>query len=128
MGTLNTVEYDVAEAKQWCDYLDRVVGECRRLMTEKRVPESETLDAFLEDSKVVLRTVKRDVSAAMGRGEKTSRTAISMTAEEHKRLLSMSESMLNLLQILEIRKAVVLDRTDAVGRVAAAIVGGTFTA
>jgi hypothetical protein len=127
MGTLSTNEYDVAEAKQWCDYLDRIVGECRRLMTEKRVPESDTLDAFLEDSEVVLRTVKRDVSAAAARGDITARTDISMTSEEHKRLVSMSESMLNLLQILELRKAVVLDRTEAVGRVAAAIVGGTFT-
>ena len=75
----------------------------------------------------MLRTVKRDVSTASARGEKTTATAISMTAEEHKRLISMSESMLNLLQILEMRKAVILDRTEAVGRVAGAIVGGAFT-
>lgn len=127
MGTLTSQPYDVAEGKEWCDYIERVLSECRRLMAEGRMPDSEGIDAFLADVPHVVQQVRRDVTSAAVRGESPIQTSVSMTSEEHKRLISMSESILNLLQILEIRKAVVLDRTPAVGRVAAAIVGGTFS-
>ena len=126
MGTLTSDEYDVDEAREWCAYLDRVTKECHRLMAEGRLPESDGVDGFLSDSGVVLQQVRMDIAAATGRGERTTRTAVRLTTEEYKRLLSMNESVLNLLQILEMRGAVVLDRSDAVGRVARAIIGGEF--
>jgi hypothetical protein len=126
MGTLTSDEYDVEEGREWCAYLDRVTKECRRLIAEGRVPESEGLDGFLADSEVVLQQVRIDVASAASRGEKTITTSVRLTSEEYKRLLSMNESILNLLQILEMRGAVALDRSDAVGRVARAIIGGQF--
>lgn len=126
MGTLTSDAYDVQEGREWCAYVERVSKECRRLIAEGRVPDSEGLDGFLADSGLVLQQVKRDVAAATGRGDKTVRTSVQLSPEEHKRLLNMNESILNLLQILEMRGAVSLDRSDAVGRVAGAIVGGQF--
>src|SRR4051812_15994091 len=123
MGTLTSHSYDVAEGLEWCTYLDRIVGECHRLRQEGRLPDSDGVDAFLADLVIVLRKVRGDVNAATSRGERTITTAIPMTSEEHKRIVSMSESILNLLEILEMRKAVVLDRSPAVARVAAALIG-----
>lgn len=126
MGTLTSQPYDVAEGEAYCAYLERITGECRRLMTEGRMPDSETTDAFLSDVGRIVRQVRLDTATARSRGERTICSAISMTNEERKRLDSLSESMLNLLQILELRGAVVLDRTDAVSRVAAAFAGADF--
>lgn len=126
MGTLTSDEYDVEEGREWCAYFDRISKECRRLMAEGRMPDSEGIEGFLSDAGMVLHQVRADLAAASAKGEKTTRTSIRLSNEEYKRLTSMNESILNLLQILEIRGAVVLDRTDAVGRVARAIVGGHF--
>ena len=127
MGTLTSKPYDVAEGVAYCDYLERIIRECRRLMSEGRMPDSDTTDAFLGDVGRIVRQVRLDVATAKSRGSRTVTSAITMTNEEHKRLDSLSESMLNLLQILELRKAVVLDRTDAIGRVASAFAEADFT-
>lgn len=127
MGTLASQPYDVAEGAAYCEYLERITKECRRLMAEGRMPDSDTTDAFLSDVGRIVRQVRIDIGTARATGQKTLRSAVTMTEQEHKRLDSLSESMLNLLQILELRKAVVLDRTDAVGRVAAAFAGAEFT-
>ncbi len=126
MGTLTTKPYDVAEGQEWCDYFQRLLGECQRLIGEKRVPDTEGLDAFLHDSNLVMQQIRRDVTTARGRGDKSTQTAVSMTNEEHKRMISISDSILNLLLILEMRGAVSLQRSEAVGRVATAIDAGEF--
>ena len=127
MGLLTSQEFDVAEGAAYCDYLERITKECRRLMAEGRIPDSDTTDAFLADVGRIVRQVRIDIGTAKATGQETIRSSVTMTNEEHKRLDSLSESMLNLLQILELRKAVVLDRTDAVSRVAAAFAGAEFT-
>ena len=127
MGTLTSHEYDVADAQEWCDYFDRISGECRRLVSEGRMPDTDALDAFLADSAAVLIQVKKDIGDARGRGAKSTRTSVSLSNEEHKRLLAMRESVLNLLEILEMRGAVKLDRTDGVARTVAALTTGTYT-
>ena len=128
MGTLTTQPYDVAEGQEWCDYFERLLGECQRLIGEKRVPDTEAMDAFMHDSRLVMQQVRRDVTAARGRGEKTTQTRVDLTKEEHTRMISISDSILNLLLILEMRGAVSLQRSEAVGRVAAAIDAGEFVA
>jgi t-SNARE complex subunit (syntaxin) len=126
MGTLTSHDYDVADAQEWCAYLDRITRECRRLILEGRMPDSEGVDAFLSDLAYVLRNVRQDIMTAASRGEATVRSRIELTHEEHKRVVTMSESVLNLLQILEMRGAVVLERTEAVSRVAKALVTGDY--
>ena len=126
MGTMTTLEYDVSDGQEWIDYFDRISVECRRLMAEGRMPDTEALDGFLADSSALLRQVRQDIATARSRGIKTTTTAVSLTAEEYRRLLDIRESVLNLLQILEMRGAVKLDRSEGVGRMVAALTTGTF--
>jgi hypothetical protein len=124
---MTTLEYDISDGMEWCDYFDRISSECRRLMSEGRMPDTEALDGFLADSSALLRQVRQDVASARARGAKTTVSSISLTSEEYKRLLAMRESVLNLLQILEMRGAVKLDRSEGVGRMVAALTNGPFT-
>jgi hypothetical protein len=126
MGTMTTLEYDISDGQEWCDYFDRISVECRRLVTEGRMPDTEALDGFMADSAALLRQVRHDIVAAQGRGATTTTTAVSLTKEEYKRLIDIRESVLNLLQILEMRGAVKLNRTEGVGRMVVALTAGTF--
>ncbi|MCU1588731.1 MAG: hypothetical protein JWN31_2224 [Frankiales bacterium] len=127
MGTMTTLEYDISDGQEWVDYFNRISGECRRLVAEGRMPDTEAVDGFLADSAALLRQVKEDIATARSRGAKTAITAVNLTAEEHRRLIDIRESVLNLLQILEMRGAVQLDRTEGVGRMVAALTTGTFS-
>ena len=127
MGTMTTLEYDISDGQEWCDYFDRIERECRRLVAEGRMPDTAALDGFLADSGELLRQVRHDIVSARGRGAKSTITAVSLTKEEYKRLIDMRESVLNLLQILEMRGAVKLDRTEGVGRMVVALTTGTFS-
>lgn len=126
MGSLTSQPYDVSEGKEYAAYLARVLGDCRQLMADKRLPESEGVLGFLDDAELVMRRVRIDTASAEGRGDATTRTSIAVTADEHQRILTMGESLLNLLEILELRKAINLNRTDAVARVANAFREGVF--
>lgn len=127
MGQLVTEAYDTAEGQEYVDYLERVLGECDRLRSEGRLPDNETIASFLDDAQGVLQQVRHDVAAASASGQRTVVTRVEMTHTEHNRMLAMNESVKNLLEILEFRQAVQLNRTEAVGRVAAAIQGGAFS-
>lgn len=126
MGTMTTLEYNVSDGEEWCDYFDRINVECRRLVSEGRMPDTQALDGFLVDSAALRRQVRNDVTVARGRGATTTITEVSLTKEEYKRLIDIRESVLNLLQILEMRGAVKLDRTEGVGRMVAALTTGTY--
>ena len=127
MGTLVSKDFDVDEAQEWCEYLTRVTRDCHRLIDEGRIPATDELAAFLNDTQLVLGKVKSDVNAARAGGLKTTHSRIDMSPEEHRRIFSMNDSLLNLLQILEMRGAIKLDRTPAVGRVADALAQGSFS-
>jgi hypothetical protein len=123
---MTTLEYDVSDGQAWCDYFDRISGECRRLVAEGRMPDTEALDGFLADSAVLRRQVIADIASARARGAQTAVTTVSLTKEEYRRLIDIRESVLNLLQILEMRGAVKLERSEGVGRMVAALTNGAF--
>jgi hypothetical protein len=126
MGTMTTLEYDISDGQEWCDYFDRIERECRRLVAEGRMPDTAALDGFLADSGELLRQVRHDIVTARGHGATSTTSSITLSTEEYKRLMDMRESVLNLLQILEMRGAVKLDRTEGVGRMVAALTQGPF--
>lgn len=126
MGTMTTLEYDVSDGEEWCEYFDRISRECRRLVNEGRMPDTEALDGFLVDSAALLRQVRHDVAAARRQGTSRTITSLSITKEEYKRLIDIRESVLNLLEILEMRGAVKLDRSDGVARMVAALTTGSY--
>ena len=127
MGQLACEPYDVDEGREYVGYLDHVLRECDRLLAVGRLPDSEAMRAFLDHAHVVLDHVRHDVAEAGATQQRTVRTVLTLTLDEHRRMVSMNESIKTLLEILEFRQAVQLNRTDAVGRVAAAIQEGSFT-
>lgn len=126
MGMLTTLEYDVSDGEEWIAYFTRIEGECRRLVSEGRMPDTEALDGFLRDSTDLVRQVRHDVAAARQRGASTTTTSLSLSKEEYKRLIEIREHVLNLMQILEMRGAMKLDRSEGVGRMVAAITNGPY--
>lgn len=126
MGTLTSQEYATEDGREYVAYLDRVLQECVRLRAEGRLPDSDGVDGFLGDAQVVLHQVRRDVASASARGAGLTTTEVRLSSEEHQRIVMMGESLRTLLEILEMRKALVLDRTPAVARVAQAVLEGSF--
>jgi hypothetical protein len=126
MGTLISEPYSVVEGQEYVAYLDRVLGECQRLLREGRLPDAEGIVGFLEDAQPVLQRVRRDVAAATATGETTIRSNVDLTTQEYQRYQTMGESVRNLLEILEMRDALVLNRTESVARVADAFQRGEF--
>ena len=128
MGTLVSHDYDTAEGQEYAAYLERILGECRRLRAEGRLPDSGGVVGFLDDCETILQAVRRDVALARSRGAARTRSEIDLSPEEHGRITAMGDSVLSLLEVLELRQAVVLDRTPAVGRVVDALLTGTYSA
>jgi hypothetical protein len=128
MGTLTSHPYDVSEGQEYAGYLDHVLTECHRLVREGRVPSDDGILAFLEHAAVVLRRVQADVASAGATGRSTIQSQVPMTPSEHQRYVTMNDSLRSLLEILELRDALALNRTEAVGRVSDAFLSGEFVA
>ena len=125
MGTLTSKPYLVSEGQEYVTYLENLLGQCRTLLAEGRLPDADGVADLLAVADLVLRRVRLDTAGAPGERRITS--SISMTATELKGLLAIAESMLSLLEILEIRQALEFNRTDAVARVGEAIYGGVYS-
>jgi hypothetical protein len=128
MGTLISKPYVVSEGQEYAEYLDRVLGECRRLLREGRLPDGDGVVAFLDDAQLVLQCVRRDVADAGASGRTTIRSELQLSKQEYDRYQTMGDSILTLLQVLEMREALVLNRTESVARVADAFQAGEWVA
>ena len=127
MGELVTQPYDPAEGAEYADYLEHISREADRLRREGRLPDNDTVMSFFDDVSVVVRKVREDARRGMANGDAQVVTRIELTPADYKRLMSMSESMRNLLEILEMREAIDMKRTDGTARVATAVREGTFS-
>lgn len=126
MGRLQTTPYAVADGREYVTYLAHVRQECARLVGEGRLPDSDELAGFLATAEQVVAQLRADVARAEQRGETTIASEIPMSASEHARMRNMNESFRNLLEILELRQALELNRTPAVARVAEAVQSGRY--
>jgi hypothetical protein len=126
MGTLISQPYALADGQEYVGYLEHVIAESQRLIAEGRMPSDEGLVAFFEDAQHVLGQVRRDVNAATAAGQPTVQSHVDFTAQEYARYRAMGESARTLLEILALRDALVLNRTEAVARVADAFTGAQF--
>ena len=127
MGRLVTRAFDVAEGQEYVEYLERVLDECVGLVDEGRLPDTEEMTRFLEVERDCLVQLRRDVRLAAAQGETQVVSEIPMDEQEHARMLTMNDTVANLLQILEYRQALELNRSEAVARVSQAILGGTYS-
>ncbi|HVE98536.1 MAG TPA: hypothetical protein VNA12_05085 [Mycobacteriales bacterium] len=128
MGQLVSAPYSTDDGVEYVAYLAHVQSECWRLVDEKRLPGSDELVAFLDSAERVVQQVRRDVAGATAAGDAVVVSTIPMLPAEHARMQNMNDSLRNLLEILEMRQALELNRTPAVARVAEAIMTGTFSA
>jgi hypothetical protein len=127
MGTLTTQPYAAADGEEYLAYLQNVFAEIPKMQAEGRMPSDAGTTDFLDDLRRVQAAVRADVGRAKATKSDTAQTSLSLTAAEYQRLLNMSETMQPLLAILELRKAVVLDRGAGAARVTVAFRDGTFT-
>lgn len=127
MGKFTTEPYAASDGAEYADYLQHILAESERLQRDGRLPDNEAVLMCFDSARVVMQQVRRDVTAAVARGEKTVVSTLAMTPAEHERMESMGESIGNLLEILELRKAVERRRTEGAGRVAAAVRDATYT-
>jgi hypothetical protein len=126
MGRLVTKPYDPVEGAEYADYLEHISREADRLRREGRLPDNETVMSFFDDVRGVVQQVRDDSSRATARGERQVVTTIQLSSADYRRIMSMSESMGTLLEILEMRQAVDMKRTEGTTRVATAVREGTF--
>lgn len=127
MGELVTRPYDPVEGAEYADYLEHISSEGDRLRREGRLPDNDTVLSFFEDVHRVIRQVRDDSTRARAHGEQQVITRIELGAADYRRMMDMSASMGTLLEILEMRQAVDMKRTDGTVRVATAVREGTFT-
>lgn len=127
MGTLVTQPYDPAEGAEYADYLEHISREADRLRREGRLPDNDTVLSFFDDVRGVISAVREDSSRARSRGEQQVVTTLTLSGADYRRMMSMSESMGTLLEILEMRQAVDMKRTEGTARVATAVREGTFS-
>ena len=128
MGRLVTRAFDVGDGQEYVTYLERVLEDCVGLAKEGRLPDTEEIARFLDVERDCLVQLRRDVRLAAARGDTQLVSEIPMDEQEHTRMLAMNDTVANLLQILEYRAALELNRTEAVARVSKAILGGTYSA
>lgn len=126
MGELVTAAYTVSDGEEYVTYLTHLVAECERLRAEGRVPDTEAILVFFDDLRTAKRLVRQDVTAATSRGEQSVVTRMPMPAADYQRMNSMNDSVRGLLEILQLRKAVDLQRTAGSERVALAFREGTY--
>ena len=127
MGQLRTAPYDVADGQEYAAYLANMVEECGRLASVGRLPDTDEMAGFLATARQVLAQVSSDVSRVQATGDSTIVSSIQMTAPEYSRMRNMNDTFRNLLEILEMRQALELNRTPGAGRVAESIQSGAFT-
>lgn len=127
MGRLESAPYDVEDGREYVEYLTRVQRDFARLVDSGRLPATDDLAAFMDTAEQVIDQVRRDVAHASATGRTEVVSVIEMSPAEHTRMVSMNDSLRTLLEILEIRQALELNRTPAVGRVSDAIQTGRFT-
>ena len=127
MGRLESAPFDIEDGREYVEYLTRVQQELDRLIDAGRVPGTDDLTAFMQTGQQVVDQIRRDIAHASATGRTDVVSVIEMSPAEHTRMVSMNDSLRTLLEILEIRQALELNRTPAVGRVSDAIQAGRFS-
>ena len=126
MGELVSRPYDVNDADAYVEHLEHGLREAERLMREGRIPSTEDVYRYVDGVRAASRQIAGDAANARARGETTVVSRFERTAAEHAGTSSLGEHLGVLLEILEMRDAADLRKTDASRRVAEALKGGTF--
>ncbi|MDP9100568.1 MAG: hypothetical protein M3N21_00220 [Actinomycetota bacterium] len=126
MGFMVTAAYAPADGDEYVAYQRRLDGELARLRAEGRLPDNDSVEAFLDQLRRIVRIIASDVISARSRGETDVVSRFEMTAAEFRSRRDMNDSLRNLLEILQMRQALDMQRTAGAGRVADALGAATF--
>jgi hypothetical protein len=125
--TFTTQPYVPDDGREFGQYMQVVMKSMDRLRTDGRVPDDPGMDTLLAFWRAVTTQVKKDVDRADSVSQRPITTTLPMTAAEHQRIWAMFDTLYPLLEILEIRGAVDLRRTEGVTRVIDALYGGALS-
>ena len=126
MATFRSQPYQVQDAKEFLDYMQRMMGEVTRLQREGRVPDDPGTNTLLDFWRTMVSHVRMDIGKVSAASKAPITTSWEMTEAEYQRTWSHYDTFLSLLEILDLRGAVKLEASPGVMRVITALYKGEF--
>jgi hypothetical protein len=117
MATFTSRPYLPQEGRDFLDYMQRMMGEVDRLQREGRIPDDTGTNTLLDFWRTMVARVRVDVSKVPPTSQKPITTSWEMTDAEYRRTWSHYDTILSLLEILDLRGAVKLEASPGVMRV-----------
>ena len=124
MATFSSLPYQVQDAKEFLDYMQRMMGEVARLQREGRVPDDVGTNTLLDFWRSMVSHVRMDIGRVSAASKTPVTTSWEMTEGEYQRTWSHYDTFLSLLEILDLRGAVKLEASPGVMRVINALYKG----
>jgi hypothetical protein len=126
VATFASQPYQPADAKEFLDYMQRMMGEVSRLQREGRIPDDAGTNNLLDFWRMMVSHVRSDVGKASPSSTKPLTTSWEMSEAEYQRTWAHYDTILSLLEILDLRGAVKLEATPGTMRVIQALYKGSF--
>ena len=126
-AVFTSMPYLPEDGREFLDYMQVVMKSMDRLRAEGRIPDDRGMDVLLAFWQDVTKQVRNDVNQAGSALQRPITSSLPMTAAEHQRIWAMFDTFYPLLEILEMRGAVDLARTDGVTRVVDSLYKGTLS-
>jgi len=124
VATFSSLPYQVQDAKEFLDYMQRMMGEVARLQREGRVPDDVGTNTLLDFWRSMVSHVRMDIGRVSAASKTPVTTSWEMTEGEYQRTWSHYDTFLSLLEILDLRGAVKLEASPGVMRVINALYKG----
>lgn len=127
MSTFTSQPYQPQDAKEFLDYMQRMFGEVARLQDEGRIPNDAGTNSLLTFWRTMVAHVRSDIGNVGASSKNPVTTSWEMTEAEYQRTWAHYDTILSLLEILDLRGAVKLEASPGVMRVITALYKGTLT-
>ncbi|HVV77290.1 MAG TPA: hypothetical protein VHC43_14765 [Mycobacteriales bacterium] len=126
MGTFTSQPYLPSDAKEFLEYMQRMMGEVSRLQREGRLPDDTGTNTLLDFWRRMVTQVRLDTSKVSAMSTTPIVTSWEMSEAEYKRTWAHYDTVLSLLEILDLRGAVKLEASPGVMKVITALYKGTL--
>jgi len=124
VSTFSSQPYQAADAKEFLEYMQRMMGEVTRLQREGRIPDDTGTNTLLDFWRAMVTRVRSDVGKVSATSTTPITTSWEMSESEYQRTWAHYDTILSLLEILDLRGAVKLEASPAVMRVIQALYKG----
>lgn len=124
MATFTSLPYQAQDAKEFLDYMQRMMGEVTRLQREGRIPDDPGTNSLLDFWRTMVSHVRVDAGKVPATSNTPITTSWEMTEGEYQRTWAHYDTILSLLEILDLRGAVKLEASPGVMRVITALYKG----